>query len=56
MQCKRPSNEPDKEDRELLKGKSPNYILGWNKIKHRGYKDELERTAKPVGRAKKSKA
>jgi hypothetical protein len=36
MQCKRPSNTPDPEDRELLKGKSPNYILGWNKVKYAG--------------------
>jgi len=53
---KRPSDTPDREDKALLAGKSRSYIIGWNRVKHRGYKDELERTAKPVGRAKKSKA
>lgn len=32
MQCK---STPDPEDMTLLKGKSPSYILGWNKVKHR---------------------
>lgn len=32
---KLPSSVPDKEDRAALKNKSPSYILGWNKVKHR---------------------
>lgn len=56
MQCKRPSNIPDPEDAPFLKGKSPNYILGWNKVKHRGGNHEVERTAKPMDRAAKGKS
>ena len=48
---KRPSDTPDKEDKTLLAGKSRSYIIGWNRVKHRGDKHELERTDKPVGRA-----
>ena len=52
-----PSSVPDKEDREILKGKSPSYIYGWNKVKHRdkGKSDELDRGAVPVARAKRRK-
>jgi hypothetical protein len=35
-----PSSIPDKEDRALLKGKSPSYIMGWNKVKHRHRTEE----------------
>jgi hypothetical protein len=37
---KLPSSIPDKEDRTLLKGKSPSYIMGWNKVKHRHRTEE----------------
>ena len=37
---KLPSSIPDKEDRALLKGKSPSYIMGWNKVKHRHRTEE----------------
>lgn len=40
MQCKRPNDTPDPEDRKLLEGKSRNYIIGWNRVKHRGDKHE----------------
>lgn len=30
----------DPEDRKVLKGKSRNYIYGWNKVKHRNDKPE----------------
>jgi hypothetical protein len=30
-----PSPVPDKEDKAILKNKSPSYVMGWNKVKHR---------------------
>jgi len=29
----------DKEDREVLRGKEPNYVRGWNQVKRRQAKD-----------------
>ena len=46
---KRPSDIPDKEDRVLLADKSRNYVIGWNRVKHRGDKYEPERTVEGAG-------
>ncbi len=45
-----PSSVPDKEDREILKGKSPSYIYGWNKVKHR---PKEQGDSRPVARGRK---
>lgn len=34
----KPNTRPDPEDKALLKDKSPSYIVGWNKVKHRNGK------------------
>lgn len=54
----RPSDKPDKEDREVLAGKSRNYIIGWNRVKHSGgdKNGKTNRPAVSVGRVKKGKA
>ena len=46
---KRPRDTPDREDKALLAGKSRNYIIGWNRVKHRGDKYEPERIVEGAG-------
>jgi len=48
MLSNRPSSVPDKEDKKLLAGKSASYIIGWNKVKHRGDKHDTARTTESV--------
>lgn len=52
----KPNSTPDKEDRALLKGKSPSYIAGWNKVKHRAKEQATAgcaRASRPGARGRK---